>query len=137
MLNAVIDTNVLVSGLITAHGYSAKIVNAFKDNQFNLFYCSDILIEYHDVLHRNRLGFNSKDVDDLLDVISLNGISVAIDASDISLPDEDDRCFYDIARNTEAYLVTGNLKHYPDNSWIITPAEFVELLDASLVEVPN
>ena len=131
MLNAVVDTNVLVSGLITAHGYSAKILNAFKEKQFNLFYCSEMLIEYHDVLNRDRLGFNSKDVDNLLDVISLNGISVTVDASDIYLSDEDDRCFYDIAKNFGAYLVTGNIKHYPDDSWVLTPAEFVKLLDAS------
>jgi len=130
MLNAVIDTNVLVSGLITAHGYSAKIINAFKEKQFNLFYCSEILIEYNDVLYRDRFGFNSKDVDNLLDVISLNGISVAIDASNISLSDEDDRCFYDTAKNSGAYLVTGNIKHYPDDSWVLTPADFVKLLEA-------
>ena len=130
MINAVIDTNVLVSGLITSHGYPARIINAFKEKQFNLLYCSEILIEYRDVLYRDRLGFNSKDVDNLLDVISLNGISVTINASKISLPDEDDRCFYDTAKNSGAYLVTGNIKHYPDDSWVITPAEFVNLLDA-------
>ena len=129
MLNAVVDTNVLVSGLIITHGYSAKIINAFKEKQFNLFYCSEILIEYHDVLYRDRLGFDSKDIDNLLDIISLSGISVAIDASNIPLPDEDDRCFYDTAKNSGAYLVTGNIKHYPDDSLIITPADFVKLLD--------
>ena len=133
MLSAVIDTNVLVSGLITAHGYSAKIINAFKEKQFNLFYCSEILIEYHDVLFRDRFGFDSRDVNNLLDVIALNGISVSIDASNISLADEDDRCFYDTAKNSGAYLVTGNIKHYPDDSCVITPAEFVKLLDTSLV----
>jgi len=130
MLNAVIDTNVLVSGLITAHGSSAKIINAFKEKHFNLFYSSEMLIEYQDVLYRDGFGFDSKDVDNLLDVISLNGISVAFDASNISLPDEDDRCFYDTAKNSGAYLVTGNIKHYPSDSWVITPAEFVKLLDA-------
>jgi len=130
MLNAVIDTNVLVSGLITAHGYSAKIINAFKEKQFNLFYSSEILNEYNDVLYRDRLGFNKNDVDNLLDAISLNGISIVTDASTISLPDEDDRCFYDTAKNSEAYLITGNIKHYPDDSWVITPVEFVKLLDA-------
>jgi len=135
MHSAVIDTNVLVSGLITAHGYPAKIINAFKEKQFILFYSSEILIEYHDVLYRDRLGFNSRDVDILLDAISLNGVSIVIDASNISLPDEDDRCFYDTAKNSGAYLVTGNIKHYPDDSQVITPAEFVKLLDAYHSEV--
>jgi len=130
MINAVIDTNVLVSGLITSHGYPARIINAFKEKQFNLLYCSEILIEYRDVLYRGRFGLKSNDVDDLLDVISLNGIPVTTDASNITLTDEDDRCFFDVAKNTGAYLVTGNLKHYPNDSTIITPADFVKLLDA-------
>jgi len=129
MINAVIDTNVLVSGLITAHGYPARIINAVKEKQFNLLYCSEILIEYRDVLYREKFGFKSNDVDDLLDVISLNGIPVTTDASNITLPDEDDRCFYDIAKNAGAYLVTGNLKHYPNDSIVISPADFIKLLD--------
>ena len=129
MINAVIDTNVLVSGLITAHGYPARIINAVKEKQFNLLYCNEILIEYRDVLYREKFGFKSNDVDDLLDVISLNGIPVTTDASNITLPDEDDRCFYDIAKNAGAYLVTGNLKHYPNDSIVISPADFIKLLD--------
>ena len=130
MINAVIDTNVFVSGLLSAHGNSAKIVNALKEKQFNIFYNSEILAEYRDVLNRERFGFESKDVDDLLDLISLNGVSVTAKTSNIILSDEDDRCFYDAANDTGAYLVTGNIKHYPSDSAILTPAEFVKLLDA-------
>ena len=130
MLNVVIDTNVLVSGLISAHGFPAKIVNALKEKQFNIFYNSEILNEYRDVLYRERFGLESKDVDDLLDIISLNGFSVTSDASNTALPDEDDRCFYDTAKNTGAYLVTGNIKHYPVDSTIKTPADFMKLLEA-------
>jgi len=128
MLNAVIDTNVLVSGLITAHGFPAKIVNALKEKQFNIFINSEIMIEYRDVLYRNKLGLESKDVEDLLDVINLNGVPVTTDTSTISLPDEDDRYFYDTAKYAGAYLVTGNIKHYPNDSTIITPADFAKLL---------
>jgi len=49
----------------------------------------------------------------------------------VILSDEDDRCYYDTAKNFGAYLVTGNIKHYPDDPWVLTPAEFVKLLDAS------
>ncbi|MCL2821342.1 MAG: putative toxin-antitoxin system toxin component, PIN family [Oscillospiraceae bacterium] len=137
MLNAVIDTNVFVSGLITAHGFSAKIINSIKEKHFNMFYCSEIMSEYRDVLYRDKFGFNPKDVDNLLEIISLYGLSVTIDASEISLPDEDDRCFYDIAKKSGAYLVTGNIKHYPGDSWVITPAEFANLLDAYIARLPT
>jgi len=129
MLNVVIDTNVLVSGLICTHGYSARIVNALKEKQFVIYYNSEILIEYYDVLYRERFGFKPDDIEDLLDAISLNGVSVTADTSDINLPDEDDRCFYDIAKYAGAYLITGNIKHYPHDSHIVTPADFVKVLD--------
>jgi len=129
MIKAVIDTNVLVSGLICEFGYSAKIVNAFKDKRYIMFFCNDMIAEYRDVLSRERLGLKTKDVDDLLDSILLCGLSVIPDVSDITLPDEDDRCFYDTAKTAGAYLVTGNKKHYPNESFIVTPADFVKLLN--------
>jgi len=129
MIKAVIDTNVLVSGLICEFGYCAKIVNVFKDKRYIMFFCYDMIAEYRDVLSRERLGLKTKDVDDLLDSILLCGLSVIPDVSDITLPDEDDRCFYDTAITAGAYLVTGNKKHYPNESFIVTPADFVKLLN--------
>jgi len=40
------------------------------------------------------------------------------------MPDESDRIFYDAAKAVNAYLVTGNQKHYPENTQIVTPARF-------------
>jgi len=125
MINVVIDTNVLVSGLISTHGYSARIINTLKEKQYIIYYSSEIMIEYRDVLYRERLGLNHKDVDDLLDIISLIGISIIPAASNVSLPDEDDRCFYDTAKSSGSYLVTGNIKHYPTEAFIMSPADFV------------
>jgi len=44
---------------------------------------------------------------------------------DISLPDESDRIFYDTACESKAILITGNKKHYPDEEFIMTPADFL------------
>ena len=43
------------------------------------------------------------------------------------MTDEDDRAFYDTAKNNDAYLVTGNTRHYPNESFILTPTEFMRL----------
>ena len=40
--------------------------------------------------------------------------------------DEDDRVFYDIAKIAGAYLITGNLKHYPSKPFILTPSVFLK-----------
>ena len=127
MINAVIDTNVLVSGLLTANGNPAKIIDALKEKRFNLIYNEVILAEYRDVLFRDKLGLNKKDINDLLEEISKIGFPVIPEKSDILLPDEDDRIFYDTAKTINAYLVTGNLKHFPDEPFVILAADFIDL----------
>jgi len=128
MINAVLDTNVLVSGLLTERGNSALIIDAFRDKQFNLFYNREILDEYHDVLCRDKLGLPVGDVNELLEQIKNTGIPIIPVRSDILLTDEDDRVFYDTAKEANAYLVTGNRKHYPKEQFIILPADFATLL---------
>jgi len=128
MINAVLDTNVIVSGLLSAHGNPAKIVNALKDRRFNLLYNDDIMLEYRDVLFRTKLGLDPKDINDLLEEITKTGFPVIPEKSSIPLPDEDDRVFYDTAKTMNVYLVTGNFKHFPNDSLIISPVAFAELI---------
>ena len=48
------------------------------------------------------------------------------------LVDMDDLVFYEVAmekRDDDAYLVTGNQKHYPIKDFIVTPAEMMEIID--------
>ena len=48
------------------------------------------------------------------------------------LIDMDDLIFYEVAmekRDDNAYLVTGNQKHYPIKEFIVTPSEMVEILN--------
>jgi hypothetical protein len=42
------------------------------------------------------------------------------------MPDETDRKFYDVAKATDAILITGNTKHYPNEPFVLTPAAFVQ-----------
>jgi putative PIN family toxin of toxin-antitoxin system len=128
MINAVLDTNVLVSGLLSSYGNPAQIINGFRDKQFNLIYNEEIIAEYRRVLFRERLGLPRIDVNCLLDEISRMGIPITATKSDIAMPDEDDRVFYDLANACNAYLVTGNTKHYPNEHHILTPAQFVEVI---------
>ncbi len=48
------------------------------------------------------------------------------------LIDMDDLVFYEVAmemRDDDAYLVTGNQKHYPIRNFIVTPAEMMEIIE--------
>ena len=44
-------------------------------------------------------------------------------------PDPDDHIFYDASVHGYAYLITRNLRHYPKESFILTPEEFLKLHD--------
>jgi putative PIN family toxin of toxin-antitoxin system len=128
MINAVLDTNVIVSGLLTERGNSALIIDAFKEKLFTLIYNNEIFAEYQDVLRWDKLGLPAGDIDELLEQIKNTGFPIVPAISDILLTDEDDRIFYDTAKVANAYLVTGNIKHYPQEQFIIPPADFIVLI---------
>ena len=122
----VLDTNVLVSALMAPLGNPAKVHKMFLAEELTLVYSDEILAEYEDVLFRPRLRIPTDDADAVLDAIRQYGDLVAPDPSVDSMPDEDDRIFYDAAKSTGAYLVTGNTRHYPSESFILTPTEFLD-----------
>ena len=132
MLKIVLDTNVIISAALSPAGTCAKIINMIAYNdEIQPFYKADILSEYEEVLSREHLNIAVKTQTDIIDTIKSVGIEIEPTASDILLPDETDRIFYDTARAAEAILITGNKKHYPDENFIMAPAEFLQILDMS------
>jgi putative PIN family toxin of toxin-antitoxin system len=124
---AVLDTNVLVSALMSPLGNPARIYRMFFAGALVLVYNESILSEYEDVLHRPYLRISTEDADKVLNAIKLHGEHVESTPSTFPMTDEDDRAFYDTAKSSDAYLVTGNTRHYPNESFILTPIEFLEL----------
>ena len=131
MIYAVIDTNVLVSALLTKNVEAAtvKVLNAIFQGMIVPMYNSEIIDEYDDVLHRQKFRFTPSLVDLYIEKILELGISAKRIHSDEVLPDEDDVVFYEVAMSREdAYLVTGNTKHFPSQPIVVTPAEMVEIM---------
>lgn len=59
------------------------------------------------------------------------GIAVNPAATGEILPDMDDLVFYEVVmekRDNDAYLITGNIRHFPERSFIVTPTEMMNLL---------
>ncbi len=131
MIYAVIDTNVLVSALITHNpeAATAKVVRLLLEQEFVPLYDADIIAEYEDVLHRAKFPILKETADALISFIIENGIeSSRVDFAE-SMPDEDDRVFYEVSLSQEdSFLVTGNLKHYPTSPHVIAPADFINLI---------
>ena len=131
MICAVIDTNVLVSALITKNpeAATAKVVRLLLEQEFVPLYDADIIAEYEDVLHRSKFPILKETAEALISFIIENGIESSRVNFAESMPDEDDRVFYEVSLSQEdSFLVTGNLKHYPTSPRIITPAQFLEVL---------
>ena len=131
MIYVVIDTNVLVSALITKNpeAATAKVVRLLLEQEFVPLYDADIIAEYEDVLHRSKFPILKETADALISFIIENGIESSRVDFDESIPDEDDRVFYEVSLSQEdSFLVTGNLKHYPTSPRVITPADFLNLI---------
>ena len=131
MLKVVIDTNVAVSALLSPCGNSAQIIDKIFDEDLKPFYCDKILAEYSMVLARPRFRFSVEDQANVIEGIKKYGVVVEPSPCDIPFPDESDRVFYEVAKSADAYLVTGNAKHYLPEPFIINPAECIDLLNKS------
>ena len=132
---AVFDTNVLVSSLLTKYreAATARVVDAITSGSIIPLYNDEIIEEYTDVLHRDKFPFKESDVRALIDSIKEMGISVNPTPTGETLPDMDDLVFYEVVmekREDDAYLITGNMKHFPERNYIVTPAEMMAIIEA-------
>ena len=113
-MKIVLDTNVLVSGLLSPHGPPGQIVCMVAAGDIVLCYDARITTEYRNVLLYPKFNFDVNRIDSLIDVITGAGIPIAAKPVSPPLPDPEDTKFLEVAVTGDAeYLVTGNLKHYP------------------------
>ncbi|MCQ2310657.1 MAG: putative toxin-antitoxin system toxin component, PIN family [Paludibacteraceae bacterium] len=131
MIYAVIDTNVLVSALLSKSQEStiSRLLSYLWNNELIPLYNAEIIAEYKDVLSRDYFHFNNKLRDALIDGIKRHGIESSRVPFNEPMLDEDDRVFYEVTLSKDdAYLVTGNQKHFPKTPIVVTPAEMLEIL---------
>ena len=136
MNRVVMDTNVLVSALLS-NGPPAAIIDMAAEGKLTLFNNDLIISEYWNVLQRPKFGFHSTQISRLIHNIVRAGITIEVNSqSIIPMPHEDDRIFYDVANVSHAFLITGNIKHYPHESYIVAPADFLKMYQLNRQE-PN
>ena len=131
---AVIDTNVFISALLSKRSDSAtvKVIEAMFEGRIVPLYHDDIIAEYDEVLHRSKFHFKEETIQMALRAVKQFGIEVFPQPTGEILIDMDDLIFYEVAmekRDDNAYLVTGNQKHYPIRDFIVTPAEMMEIIE--------
>ncbi|MCL2654429.1 MAG: putative toxin-antitoxin system toxin component, PIN family [Coriobacteriia bacterium] len=124
--HVVLDTNVIVSALWSPDGKPADIFAMIPAEIIQIYVNHAILAEYRRVLLRPRLRFSGMITQQTLALINNYSILVATNPSTIPFTDPDDRVFYDVACAADAWLITGNKKHFPKEDRIVSPAEFLE-----------
>ncbi len=129
---AVYDTNILVSAMLSRRSDSAVVLalEALLSGEVIPLYSDEIIHEYSVVLHREQFRFPEALVSRVISHIQKTGIPSERVHSDEVFPDLDDVVFYEVTLSKEdAYLVTGNIKHFPKKPFVVTPAEMLAIIE--------
>ena len=129
---AVLDTNVLVSALLKSGSTPWKVAAEALIGDIIPVLNDDINAENEDVLRRPKFKFEERAVRILLDELKRRAVYADAGAVEDIIPDPKDVAFYAVLmekrKEDEAYLVTGNLKHFPVRTFIVTPREMLDIL---------
>ena len=130
---AVIDTNVLVSAMIKWNSVPGQIMEFAFNGIITPVYNEEILAEYRTVLSHPKFHLPDPIIKDIIDGIEENGLLVHADSIDIDMPDPKDIVFYEVTMkqretDNETYLVTGNIRHFPINTFIVTPRQMLDIM---------
>ena len=131
---AVIDTNVLVSALLSSHSDAAtvQVVGKLFSGDIIPLFSQEILDEYNEVLRRKKFRFSEQLVSAMVGAIEKYGILVNPSPTGEILPDRKDLPFYEVVmekQEDDAYLVTGNMKHFPQKPFIVTAKQMLDILN--------
>ena len=76
-MRVVVDTNVLVAGLLSPFGRPGEMVRMIAVGSLSLLYDARIMAEYIQVLKRPKFSFSSEHIEALLDQVKAGGVIVA------------------------------------------------------------
>ena len=133
----VLDTNVLISGILKPYSKAATVLRLVADGAIQLAYDLRLLSEYRDVLNRPKFNFAKENVEGFLEQTEEEGLLVSVKPLKFHLPDPDDEPFLEIALSGGAKaIVTGNKHHFPKKEYeevrILFPAEFLEAMEEKI-----
>ena len=129
---AVIDTNVLVSAALKPESVPGQVLELALEGVIVPVLCKEIADEYRGVLLRPKFGFPEKLVNDLLNELASRGIFTDAVPLGVELPDPKDTVFYEVVmeerKDEDAYLVTGNIRHFPEKPFVVTPRQMIDII---------
>ena len=128
----VIDTNVLISAVLKSHSLPGSIVELAFDGPIVPILNGAIEKEYREVLSRPKFHLPENLIEDIISTFHDRAIYVDAEHLDVELPDPKDLVFYEVVmeerKEEDAYLVTGNIRHFPGRPFIVTPREMLDII---------
>ena len=128
MKRVVVDTNVLVSSILSPENSPAMVMDLVSDRYLALYFCLSILDEYRRVLAYQKLRISLQTQIMIIKTIIELGFIIEPESSSMYFMDESDRIFYDTAKAVGATLISGNTRHFPNDPYIMTPGDFLRSL---------
>ena len=132
---AIIDTNVLVSAMLKTGSVPGQVMAEALNGDIIPVLNDGIIAEYEDVLNRPKFHFDKRAVRVFMNEIKKRAVYTDAGAIEEDIPDPKDVVFYAVLmekrKDDEAYLVTGNIKHYPMRTYIVTPREMLDIIQES------
>lgn len=132
---AVIDTNVIVSAMMNPDSIPGTVLKHALGGRIIPLINQEIINEYTNVIQRSKFGFDEIDIKNVLTSIKERAIVLDRTISDEPFTDQKDIVFYEITltgrAGKEAYLVTGNIKHFPNKPFVVTPKEMVDIIESN------
>lgn len=129
---AVVDTNVLVSAMLRWNSTPGNVMQKVFEGELVPVLNEEIVKEYRAVLSRPKFHFKAQIVDDFIAAIEEKGFYIDATPWEIELIDPKDQVFYEVVleerKKEDAYLVTGNIKHFPDVAYVVTPRQMLDIL---------
>ena len=131
MIRIVLDTNILISALLSPQGLPAQVfLMILLEEDTQLCVSGDIYAEYEEVIHRPRFNRSDSEIEATLRTVREKGFWVKPTEKVHACSDPDDDIFLECAQIAAAhYLVTGNVKDFPDawaNTQIVTARQFLD-----------
>jgi putative PIN family toxin of toxin-antitoxin system len=135
MLRVVLDTNIVVSGLLSPKGSPSAILDAAASKQFRCFVSEPLIEEYSEVLARNALGLDQRRVARFIRDFRKVVLLVVPRQKTLIARDPDDNMVMECAVEAKAdFVVTGNTRDFPLNFRgirVVTPRDFLVVLGSS------
>lgn len=129
---AVIDTNVLISAMLKFDSVPGSVLELTFSGTIVPILNQHIIDEYREVLARPKFHLSKDIIENVVSEIEHLGIFVDAEELSIELLDPKDKVFYEVVmeerKDEDAYLVTGNIKHFPLKPFVVTPRQMIDII---------